>query len=173
MVHESTRSDMWYHDTMTDFCTLANYVHWAEFRDLDKSEPSYIWEGSVKRNMNPDNLTLIERGIRGMEKEQRELEARFNELLTLDKYNVNHNIITPEEFEKGQIWNTEAMEAMNEIVKRFRGFRAHKSMSPEEHKILFDHIQEHVTILRELLRDRYEVEQEVERREEILKVLGT
>ena len=123
--------------------------------------------------MNPDNLTLIERGIRGMEKEQRELEARFTELLTFDKFNVSHNIITLDEFEKGRIWNAEAMTALETIVKRFRGYRAHKSMSPEEHKILFDYIQEHVTILRELLRDRYEFEQEVERREEIKKVLGT
>ena len=123
--------------------------------------------------MNPDNLTLIERGIRGMEKEQRELEARFTELLKLDKFNVSHNIITLDEFEKGRIWNAEAMTALETIVKRFRGYRAHKSMSPEEHKILFDYIQEHVTILRELLRDRYEFEQEIERREEIKKVLGT
>ena len=129
MVHESTRADMWYHDTMTDFCTLANYAHWANMRDLDKAEPSYINSGKERINMNPDNLTLIERGIRGMEKEQRELEARFTELLTFDKFNVSHNIITLDEFEKGKIWNAEAMTALETIVKRFRGYRAHKSMS--------------------------------------------
>jgi len=173
MVHDERRSDMWYHDTLVDFSVLGNYVHWANMSDLDKVKPSYINTAKGRENLNPDNLTLIERAVRGMEKAEKTLAARFDELLIIDKYNVTHNIITLDEFEKGRIWNAEAMVALNTIVKKFRGYRAHKSMSPEEHKILFDYIMEHVNILRELLRDRYAFEQEVERREEIAKVMGT
>lgn len=175
MVHDEKRSDMWYHDMMTKFSILGNYLHWANFkRDLDTVETDdYIWSGKTKVDMNPDRISLIERAIRGMEKTAKEVEKYLEESVKTEGYYISRGIVNGEENLKSQVWHARCLVLLDEIPKRFRGFRAHKSMSPEEHEILFNLIKERIDELRELLRDRYAFEQDVERREEILKVLGT
>ena len=46
-------------------------------------------------------------------------------------------------------------------------------MPVEEYTILYNHIIDLIHITRELIRDRYIFEREIDRREEIDKVLGT
>jgi DNA polymerase II small subunit/DNA polymerase delta subunit B len=148
------------------------------FRDeLDVAKHSYYYVHEngkeVRKDFNEEMLSFVERSIRGVEKAAQKLEIRFTEIHTLDDYNLSKKIITPEEYARTQQWYKNVSWLLVEIVKRHRGFRAHKSMSPEEYDVLYNHIKDRIHELRELIRDRYEVEKDIEQREELKKVLGT
>lgn len=164
MVHDERRSDNWYHDTMGKFSIFSLALLLFE-------QPK--WRERLEKVDEEKKLTHIELRLRSVESSARDVQSRFNEVIESEGYYISAGLVTPEENYNSHVWHDRSLAVLEEIVRRFRGFRAHKSMDTEEYQILYDGIKTRIDELRELIRDRYVFEREIERREEIVKVVGT
>jgi hypothetical protein len=164
MVHDSTRADNWYHDTMVKFSIFGLALYMFE-------QPK--WRDRLEKFDEEKKLTHIEQRLRSVEKSTHEVRKHIEEVIESEGYYLSKGLVTGEENLHSQMWHARCLVLLDKIPNRFRGFRAHKSMDTEEYQILYDTIKIHIDELRELLRDRYAFECEIERRELIENVVGT
>ena len=69
-----------------------------------------------------------------------------------------------EEYGKLEDWYQQAEVALNRIVRKYHTFRGWKSLTDDEFDSLIEILKKDNSAMRELIRDRYVFEREIERR---------
>ena len=161
---------MWYHDTLCDFSIISDAHALIKDRKFAlENKPSIIYEWvkdapPVPRDLNPDRLTHLERRIRMVEKHVEILRKRFQEIVILDGYSHSTGLITDDEYEATKIWFDKVMEYLDTIVRKYRMFRMESELSNEEYSALYESITPYIQYAREMIRDRYTFQRELDNR---------
>ena len=172
VVHESSPSDMWYHDTLVAFSILEIDVHNLRKDRLDEAGPIIIheinWENGKRVEKavdhNPDRKTGLERVLQSVGETEGRVKAKLTESRIAYQYDESSGLITSEEYGKLEDWYQQAEVALNRIVRKYHTFRGWKSLTDDEFDSLIEILKKDNSAMRELIRDRYVFEREIERR---------
>jgi len=138
MVHDSTPSDNWLHDT--------------------DSALSHIYDSLFTENYSKYDLQRVENG-------ESDLKSKFKEALIFDEYNLSAGIITLDERADTLVWYETGISMINTLVKNYHVLRhGFKTLPPEEYDILYLNTYQLILRIRTIIKDRNVFDREVERR---------
>jgi len=159
---------------MSSFSILLNDVHnliyCKKHNSFDAIEPKihHQWNSGTHKfephDSNADKKTELELILGRAEEASREIISGLGEMRLSTRYSEMSGTITAEEYGKLEDLFLQSETVTNRIARKYFTFRGWKSMDPEEFDDLIESMKPDADTLRELIRDRYVFEREVERR---------